>query len=88
MCVPRLRNARAAPFSARLSLSVPPEVKMTSLIAQPSQSATVSRAASSAARAARPAACRLDGLPNASRANGTITASARGSSGVVAALSR
>ncbi len=72
---------------ARLSASVPPPVKTTSLGRAPSACASDSRASSTTRRAARPAACSDEGFPTspsweviASRASGTI--------GVVAAWSR
>ena len=53
----------AAPNSARLVASVPEETKVTSVRPAPSASAATSRARSRAARAARPSACGLEGLP-------------------------
>ena len=80
--------AARRPSTARLSASDPPPVKATSPGAQPSVAATDSRAASSPARAARPAACGSDGLPKCSFRYGSIARQAAGDSGVVAAWSR
>src|SRR3954453_11715022 len=75
------------PFTARLSDSVPPEVKMTSEGWAPAAVAMVSRASSTARRARRPDPCRDDGLPV--RASSRVrAASAAPDSGVVAAWSR
>ena len=57
-----IRAAHAAPFTARLSPSLPPPVKTTSRGSQPHTSATVSRAASSAVFDVRAAACMPDGF--------------------------
>jgi len=59
------RAAASTPRSAMLFASVAPDVKITSRAAAPTSSATCSRARSSAARAAAPSACVLDGLPSA-----------------------
>ena len=72
------------PLTARLSLSVPPPVKITSDGRAPSAAATRSRASSTRRRARRPGACRDDALPT-SRAAATYASSASGSIGVVAA---
>ena len=56
------RAARAVPFTARLSLSVPPPVNTTSRGSHPQARATASRASSSADFAARAAACIPDGF--------------------------
>ncbi|CAB5031957.1 unannotated protein [freshwater metagenome] len=53
---PAARAARAAPSTARLSDSVPPPVKITSLESAPKALATCSRASSSAVLADRAAA--------------------------------
>ena len=79
--------APARPKRARLFASVPPEVKTTSAGSAPRMRATVSRARSQARRAARPAACRLSGLPPASQC-GRIASRTSGSSGDVALWSR
>src|SRR5918993_804572 len=55
-------RARTVPLTARLSASVPPEVNTTSPGAAPTRAATCSRAVSTAALAARPWPCWLDGL--------------------------
>ena len=60
------RAARAAPRSAQLFDSVPPDVKTTSLGEQPSKLATLARAAVTAAAGCLPYACEDDGLPNTS----------------------
>ena len=72
------------PFTARLSLSVPPPVKITSDGRAPRTAAIRSRASSTVRRAQRPAACSDDGLPT-SRAVATYASSASSSIGVVAA---
>ena len=61
--VPALRRpASTVPLTARLSASVPPEVNTTSAGAALTRAANCSRADSTAARAARPWPCWLDGL--------------------------
>src|SRR5207245_357207 len=86
---PRSRDASAAPMIARLSASVPPEVKITWLGSAPSVSAMVRLASSIPARAARPNRWAEDGLPNASWPRyGSIASRTSGRTGVVAALSR
>ncbi len=82
-----VRRPQNSPLTARLSASVPPAVKTTSLGRAPSAAATDSRASSTVRRAARPAACSDDGLPV--RVSSSTNASrAAGDSGVVAAWSR
>ncbi len=82
-----VRRPQNRPLTARLSASVPPAVKTTSLGRAPSAAATDSRASSTVRRAARPAACSDDGLPV--RVSSSTNASrAAGDSGVVAAWSR
>ena len=79
------------PLTARLSLSVPPAVKITSDGLAPSAAAMSSRASSIMRRARRPEVCSDDALPRASRASfssAVIAAAASGSMGVVAAWSR
>ena len=67
-CALRRAAARQLPRTARLSASVPPEVKHDLVRrARRDIAATRSRASSSAARASRPQRCTLDGLPNAGR---------------------
>ncbi len=78
------RRAQYRPFTARLSASVPPEVKTTSLGRAPSDSARVSRASSTVRRARRPAACSEEALP-VTAICAVIAAIASGSIGVVAA---
>ena len=78
----------STPRRARLSASVPPEVKTTSRDAQPAAAATRSRASSTAARARRPCPWAEEGLPNSSPSQGRIAARTSGSRGVVAAWSR
>ena len=81
------RRASQAPLTARLSDSVPPEVKTTSDGRAPSAAPIRSRASSTTARAARPEVCSEEGLPTT--ADCSIRASsAAGSIGVVAAWSR
>ncbi len=62
--LPRSRAHRQAPSTARLSDSVPPDVKQISSAWAPRQRATRSRASSRAARASRPQRCMLEGFPN------------------------
>src|SRR6266704_1572350 len=66
---PRARAASAHPITARLSASVPPDVKITwpGSAPPPSAVAIVRLASSMPARAARPYRCAEDGLPKASR---------------------
>ena len=85
---PRAFPAHAAPLSARLIDSVPPEVSTISRGVAPSAAAIRSCASSRAARPARPAACAEDGLPQASRKIGSIASTTSGRSGAVAAWSR
>jgi hypothetical protein len=85
---PEAIAASTAPRNASPSDSVPPLVKTISRGAQPSAAAHCSRAASSAARAAWPGPCTLDGLAKLSRNSGSIAASTSGCSGVVALASR
>ncbi|MEZ4309007.1 MAG: hypothetical protein R3F14_13300 [Polyangiaceae bacterium] len=59
--------ASAAPRSARLFDSVPPDVNTISPALAPISAATCSRASSTALRAACPYACWLDGFPNRPR---------------------
>ena len=81
------RASQARPFTARLSASVPPLVKMTSPGRQPRAAATRSRDASTTLRADRPDACSEDALPT--RASSSVMAAmAAGCIGVVAAWSR
>ena len=80
---------RAAPLMAMLFASVAPEVKTISRASAPTSAATSARAASTASSAARPIACStLCGLAKFSSHQGRMAASTRGSSGVVAWLSR
>ena len=62
---PSPRRARQAPRMARLSPSVPPEVKQISSAVAPRQRATRSRASSSAVRASRPQRWVLRRIPEA-----------------------
>ena len=68
--LPRALPAQAAPLTARLLASVPPEVRTISRAAPPRSAASRSCASSRALRAARPAACAEDGLPKAEVRNG------------------
>ncbi|MEA3246994.1 MAG: hypothetical protein U9Q74_12635 [Gemmatimonadota bacterium] len=81
-------STRQPPRMARLSASVPPEVKQTSSFAAPRHAATRSRASSRAVRASRPQRCVLEGLPKRGPWNGAIASSTSGRTGVVAAWSR
>ena len=86
---PRSRAARAHPITARLSASVPPDVKITWLGSTPRASAMRRFASSTPARAARPKRCGEEGFPKASGPRyGSIASSTSGRTGVVAALSR
>ena len=78
----------SAPKSAALFASVPPEVKMISSPSTPRAAATRSRASSSSARAARPEAWTLEGLPPRSSSARMSSARASGLKGVVALWSR
>ena len=70
---------------AMLLLSVAPEVNTISRGSAPTSAATCPRAVSTAASAARPIACSAEcGLAKFSVNHGSITASTRGSHGVVA----
>ena len=84
MRCPGWKRARL-PNSARLSDSVPPEVKTISFSPAPRTAATWARAASTAARASRPDRWSSDGLPYRSEKKGSIASSTLGSTGVVAA---
>jgi len=75
---------RARPNTARLHDSVPPLVKMISCGFTCSSAASLSRASSTAARASRPAACTLDGLPKCRPRYGSMASRAASHSGVVA----
>jgi hypothetical protein len=63
---------------------VPPDVKTISSAAAPTRRATSARASSTAARAARPGACVLDGLPGSARSAAAIASATSGRTGVVA----
>ena len=75
------------PLTARLSASVPPEVKTTSPGRQLSARAMVSRDSSTTRRARRPDACSELALPT-SASSAVIASTATRSIGVVAAWSR
>ena len=78
------RRAQYSPFTARLSASVPPLVKTTSLGRAPNTSASCSLDSSTTRRARLPAACSDDGFP--SRVSSSVIAAiASGRIGVVAA---
>lgn len=68
----RLIWASAMPLTARLSASVPPEVKITSPACAPRSVAKDARAASRARAAVLPLAWTLDGLPYPSVRKGVI----------------
>ncbi len=80
----RSRAARAAPLTARVSDSVPPEVKTISSGRTPRADATASRADSTAFLAARPGAWIEEGLAAREVSHGSIASSASGRRGVVA----
>ena len=82
----RARRAHQSPLTARLSDSVPPEVNTTAEGRVRRSSAMDSRACSTMLRAARPDACKDDGLPATAEASSQASR-AWGSSGVVAAWS-
>jgi hypothetical protein len=69
---------------ARLFASLPPLVKTTSSVLQPSSEATLARPPSTAARATDPARYCADGLLYPSSSNGLMTAATLGSIGVLA----
>src|SRR6266511_5802553 len=70
--------------TARLHDSVPPLVKISSCGLARKSAASLSRALSMAARAARPAKCTLDGFPKCRSRYGSIASRASSQSGVVA----
>jgi len=74
---------RAAPSSARLLASVPPDVKIVSVARAPTSDATSRRALSTIARALRPAVWTDEGLPLA-RSASTMASNAAGLRGLVA----
>src|SRR5437899_1456020 len=75
---PEPGRRRAAPNNARLIASVPEDVKVISVRSALSAWAVRSRAWSRAARAARPSACRLDGLPSGTLRRATATSGRMG----------
>ena len=81
------RRARYSPWTARLSASVPPDVRITSVGCAPSAAAMRSRASSRCSLARRPEAWREAGLPGSAAASARA-ASAVGRTVVVAAWSR
>lgn len=78
------RLAQYSPLTARLSASVPPEVKITSDGCAPAAAASVSRASSTARLARRPAPCSDEGFPVRASSR-VMTVSASADRGVVAA---
>ncbi len=76
------------PLSARLSLSVPPEVKTISLAVQLRSFATEARACSMAERVRWPEWCAELGLPKVSVQKGRMASTTSGRTGVVALASR
>ena len=80
----RVGPASRAPFDANVIASVPPLVNTTCSGATPAKRATVSRAPSSSALAARPPPCTLDGFPTNPSAS-TTAARTASLTGVVAA---
>ncbi len=86
-CGPSARRAQNRPFTARLSASVPPLVKITSLGRAENASAICSLDSSTTRRARRPALCSDEGLPRRASSS-VIAATASGSIGAVAAWSR
>ena len=85
---PDARSVRNTPRMARLSPSVPQDVKHTSSAFAPRQAATRSRASSSATRASRPHRCTLEGFPNRAPKYGAMASRTSGLTGVVAAWSK
>ena len=81
------RRAQKVPLTARLSDSVPPLVKMTSLGRAPTAAANSSRDSSTTRRATRPEVCRDEALPVMASCS-VIASMACGTIGVVAAWSR
>ncbi len=81
-------RAMAMPLTARLSDSVPPEVKITSSGRAPKSAASEARAASSAFAAVFPALCTLIGFAYASVRNGIIARMTSSLTGSVEAASR
>ena len=82
---PCSRRMRHGPMIARLSPSVPPDVKTISSGCALRQAAMRDLASSSAVRASRPQRCTLDGLPKRAPKNGVIASSTSERTGVVAA---
>ena len=89
LCSVALASTRVAPlpFSASARASVPPLVKIRLSGSAPAQRASVSRAPSRTAFAARPPLCTDDGLP-VSVSTSAMAARAATQTGVVAAWSR
>src|SRR6266851_2008396 len=69
---------RAAPNRARLTASVPEDVKVISVRLAASARAVLSRAWSRAARAARPSVCGLEGLPSGALRSAAVTSGRTG----------
>lgn len=88
MWFPFLASPAAKPKIAQLLASVPPLVKMTSLVSQPAAAATVSRDCSMAARVSRPALCKAEALPKWVLKNGAMLVRTWRSVGVAAAWSQ
>lgn len=78
------KNPRTAPSMAKLSLSLPHEVNVTSSLAHPNIRAVASRAASIASRHGVANACPDDGFPKCSYRNGAMARETSGHMGVVA----
>ncbi len=78
------RRAEKMPLTARLSLSVPPEVKITSDGRAPRSAAIDSRDSSTRRRADRPEVCSDDAFPTVPNTE-FIASIAHGNMGVVAA---
>ena len=85
MWLPVCFRAKAAPFRAVLSDSLPPLVKTTSLVRQPRTRATDSLASSTALRDSWARVYRLEALPNRWVKYGSIASITSGRTGVVAA---
>ena len=81
-------RAAIAPRITRCAASVPPEVKVTARVVQPSRLATCSRASSMAWRASTPARWTLLGFAHRSRMQDAIASTTSGSGWVVALQSR
>ena len=83
-CFPLSFRAKAVPFMARLSASLPPPVNRISFALAPISFPTEARASSKAHLASLPQECRLLGLPYFSEKYGSIAANTSSATAVVA----